>query len=73
MGKGKSINQIGDTINLVTFRCSACNKSFQLIILNQLGMECPHCHYQYVKVRGEWQSKKWVDYMLQKQRERLGE
>ena len=67
----KAFNRIPDVITLTTFRCSACGRQFQQVLLGQGEMACPHCQYRYVKVRDEWQSKKWVDFVVAKQRERL--
>jgi len=67
-----NFNQVGESISIMTFRCSGCGQSFKLVILAQAEIECPHCHTKYVKVRGEWQDKKWVDMMVAAQRKRLG-
>jgi DNA-directed RNA polymerase subunit RPC12/RpoP len=64
-------NILTDALSLTTFRCSGCGKQFKLVIAGQTEMECPHCSYKYVLVLGEWQSKKWVDFLVKKQRERL--
>jgi Zn finger protein HypA/HybF involved in hydrogenase expression len=66
-----SFNELPLNIELTTFRCSACGKQFQVVILHQAEAECPHCHAIYVRVRDEWQSKKWIDFLVEKQRERL--
>ena len=60
-----------ETLALATFRCSACGRQFKLLLGTKTEIECPHCHYQYVCLRGEWQSKQWVEFLVAKQREWL--